>query len=697
MKQLKDKTILRTIHPSPGRGARQKLNVCWLAALCAATLGCWCIFANGTVAGANAVSAMASGRGPFAASDSKPNVVVITIDTLRADHLGVYGDKNIQTPSIDQLARSGARFANAYTPIPITLPAHTAIFTGSYPMATGMHDFSGNKLSPTIPTLATVLSKNGYQTAAFIGAAVLDSRFGLNQGFETYFDHFDFNRLDETNLDQAERRGDLVMDEALGWLKQRPAHSGQPFFLWVHLYDPHYPYTPPEPYASRYRTHPYDGEIAFADAQVGRLLSYLKEQRLDTDSVIVLAADHGEGLGEHGEKTHGFFVYNSTLHVPLLVRIPGGAPRVIEDGVSLVDIMPTILQELKIPVPANVQGRSLLSLVLGRSGQSAGSKSQLYSETFLPLLHFHWSQLRAYQSRGLKYIDAPRPELYNTRSDPRELKNLYSARQSDAHEMHDSLFTLLRRFTPASGNTVAEKELTDPALLERLRSLGYVAISAGTFSDTSGKPLPDPKDRVQVYELFSGAMADGQHGRYEESLRKLRQAEKTEPASLPIRYLKALDDYRLKDFHGALEQFNAALEIDPKFALATYYMGLTQVELGDIDGATTSFERSLELDPTNFSAAYDLGAAELKRNRVEDALQQFRHAAAINPNYAQAFEAIGELELYSKRNDEAIHALERAVELAPNSSKAHYNLARAYRAAGRAADAQREFSRAQSK
>jgi arylsulfatase A-like enzyme/Tfp pilus assembly protein PilF len=673
------------------------LTLRWLAALCAATLGCWCIIANGTVVGASAVPAMAAGRGPSAASNSKPNVVVITIDTLRADHLGVYGDKDVLTPAIDQLARSGARFAHAYTPIPITLPAHTTIFTGSYPMATGMHDFSGNKLSPNIPTLATVLSKNGYQTAAFIGAAVLDSRFGLNQGFETYFDHFDFNRLDETNLDQAERRGDLVMNEALGWLKRRPAHSGQPFFLWVHLYDPHFPYTPPEPYATRYRTHPYDGEIAFADAQVGRLLAYLKERHLDTDSVIVLAADHGEGLGEHGEKTHGFFVYNSTLHVPLLVKIPGGTPRVIEDGVSLVDILPTILQELKISVPASVQGRSLLSLILGRSGQRSGSVSQLYSETFLPLLHFRWSQLRAYQSRGLKYIEAPRPELYDTRTDPRELKNLYTARQSDAHEMHDSLFTLLRRFTPASGNTVAAKELTDPALLERLRSLGYVAISAGTFSDTSGKPLPDPKDRVQVYELFSEAMADGQHGRYEESLRKLHVAEKTEPASMPIRYLMALDEYRLKDFRGALEQFKGALEVDPKFALATYYMGLTQVELGDIDGAASSFERALEIDPTNFSAAYNLGAVEVRKNRVEDALKHFQQAVEVNPDYAEAYEAIGELELYLKHNDEAIRALERAVELAPESSKGHYNLGRAYQAAGRADDAQREFSRAQSK
>ncbi len=632
---------------------------------------------------------------PQGAAAGKPNVVFITIDTLRADHLGCYGYSQIQTPSIDRLARSAARFTRAFTPVPITLPAHSSIFTGSYPMATGMHDFSGNKLPASARTLASVLGEHGYTTAAFIGAAVLDSRFGLNQGFETYFDHFNISRLDESSLDLTERRGDLVMDEALGWLKRLPYRPDRPFFLWVHLYDPHFPYTPPEPFASRYRTHPYDGEIAFADAQVGTLIAFLDEQQLFPGCVVVLAGDHGEGLGEHGEKTHGFFIYNSTLHVPLIVKLPGATPRVIEDEVSLVDVMPTLLQALKIPVPASVQGRSLLSLVLGRSGQPGAAASQLYAETYLPLLHFRWSQLRSTESRGWKYIDAPRPELYDTRRDPQETKNLYAARQSLAHELHDRLYGLLRRYTPALGNVTAEKELTDPALLERLRSLGYVAISGGTFTEAGGKPLPDPKDRIEVYELFSQAMSDGQHGRYEESLRKLRGAEKIEPASLPIRYLAALDYYRLKDFKRALDGFRSALEVDPKFALATYYLGLTQAETGDLDGAAASFERSLELDPTNFAAAYNLGAVEVKKNRLDDALRHFRQAVQINTGYAQAYEALGELYLYLKRTDDSVRALERAVELEPGFLKAHYNLGWAYQAQGRAADAEREFKRAQ--
>jgi arylsulfatase A-like enzyme/thioredoxin-like negative regulator of GroEL len=625
-----------------------------------------------------------------AANGSKPNVIFITIDTVRADHLHCYGDNQIQTPNIDALAATAARFTQAYSAVPITLPSHTTIFTGEYPMATGMHDFSDNKLPKSAVTLAEVLHKNGYSTAAFIGSAVLDSRFGLNQGFDTYFDHFDFSRLNETNLDLMDRRGDEVTDEALRWLRLNPP---QPIFLWVHLYDPHYPYTPPEPYATRYRTHPYDGEIAFADSQVGRLFAFLRDNGLYDHSVIALMSDHGEGLGEHGEKTHGFFVYNSTLHVPLIIRVPGVEPRVISDEVSLADVMPTVLQALKISIPPTVQGRSLLADILGRP--SSGS-SQLYAETYLPLLHFHWSQLRSYQSRGMKYIDAPRAELYDTHRDPRELKNLYATRRAMAHSLHDELFSVMRRYTPSSGAATAGKELTDPALLERLRSLGYVAVSAGTFSDRSGKPLADPKDRIRVYELFSEGMSDGQHGRYDESLRKLKEAGELDPSLLPVHYLMALDYYRKRDFAQAIAEFQEVLKLDPKYALATYYLGLTYGKISDFDAAIRTLERALELDPTNFSAAYDLGAAYLKKNRVNDAVSAFERSVEVYPDYAQGHEALGEMYLYLKRTDDAVRELERAVELAPGMRKAHFELGRAYDAKGLHQEAERQFQLAKS-
>ena len=256
-------------------------------------------------------------------------MVLITIDTLRADHVGCYGYKQIKTPNIDGLAADGVRFERAFAVVPVTLPSHTSMLTGTYPMLSGMHDFSGNKLSPLQPTLASVLKQAGYQTGAVIGAAVLDSRFGLNQGFDFYYDHFDFSRLDEANLDEMERPGNIVADVALDWLekdwleKDWPSKNSQKkFFLWMHLYDPHFPYHPPEPYSREYAAQPYDGEIAFADEQVGRLLRFLKEKGIYQNTVIVLCGDHGESLGEHGEKTHGFFIYNATMHVPLIIRLP---------------------------------------------------------------------------------------------------------------------------------------------------------------------------------------------------------------------------------------------------------------------------------------------------------------------------------------------------------------------------------------
>ncbi len=304
------------------------------------------------------------------------NVVLITIDTLRADHVGCYGDKQIKTPNIDALAADGTRFGRAFAVVPVTLPSHTTMLTGTYPMFSGMHDFSANKLSPTQPTLASVLKDAGYATGAVIAAAVLDSRFGLNHGFDFYYDHFEFSRLDEKNLDDMERPGNEVADVALDWLGKNSAEknstSPKKFFLWMHLYDPHFPYNPPEPYKDEYAGRPYDGAIAFADAQVGRLVRFLKEKGIYDNTVIVLCGDHGESLGEHGEKTHGFFIYNATMHVPLIIRVPDAArARVVDDPVSLVDLMPTVLGAVGMDVPTQVQGKSLLAQLRGGGAETA--------------------------------------------------------------------------------------------------------------------------------------------------------------------------------------------------------------------------------------------------------------------------------------------------------------------------------------
>ncbi len=375
-----------------------------------------------------------------------PNVVVITIDTLR-------------------------------------------IFTGTYPMLSGMHDFSGNQLNPSQPTLASVLKRHGYTTGAVLGSAVLDSRFGLNQGFDFYYDHFDFNRLQESNLEEMERPGNLVANVALDWLAKNRTNK---FFLWMHLYDPHYPYRPPAPYSEQYKDRPYDGEIAFADAQVGRLITFLKANGLYRNTVIVLAGDHGESLGEHAERNHGFFIYNATLHVPMIIRLPGNSsPRVVSDLASLADLMPTILSILKVEVPPQVQGFNLLPLMAPKKAEESRS---LYAETFLPRLHFNWSELRSVETEKYHFIDAPKPELYDLSRDPGETQNLYAEKKAVAEEMRARLTTQINQYS--AGPELAQKTGLDPALMERLKSLGYAGFSGGGNPTITDRSLPDPKERI---------------------------------------------------------------------------------------------------------------------------------------------------------------------------------------------------------
>jgi len=401
----------------------------------------------------------------------------------------------------------------------------------------------------------------------------------------------------------------------------------------------------------------------------------------------VLASDHGESLGEHGEMTHGFFIYNSTLHVPLILKMPGTSPRVVRDEVSLVDVMPTILQALKIPTPATVEGRSLLSLVAGRPTEG---HSNLYAESYPPLLHFGWNYLRGLEWRGLKYIQTTRPELYDTRTDPKELHDLIGQRQALANEMRNRLEALVSRYTPTAG-PAAQAGPTDPALLESLRSLGYVAVSSGDLTDSAGKELADPKDRIQVYELVSAALVDDQTARYSDSLRKLVAAEKTEPHSRTIRFLMALAYYHLSDFPHAASYFQSALELDPKNSIAAYYLGVSRLALGDLASAEGSFRKALELDPKNFSAAYNLGVVYTRQKQAEEAIQAFHQAVEILPDYAEAHEALGELYLYLNRPQDAAQELERAVAITPKMAKAHYQLGRAYTALGFEQKAQREF------
>src|SRR5258707_1073665 len=646
------------------------------------------------------------------------NVVLITIDTLRADHIGCYGYKQIKTPNIDALAADGARFESAFAVVPVTLPSHTSMLTGTYPMLSGMHDFSGNKLSPLQPTLASILKQAGYQTGAVIGAAVLDSRFGLNQGFDFYYDHFDFSRLDEANLDEMERPGNVVADVALHWLEKDwlAKNSQKKFFLWMHLYDPHFPYHPPEPYSREYSAQPYDGEIAFADEQVGRLLRFLKEKGIYKNTLIVLCGDHGESLGEHGEKTHGFFIYNATMHVPLIIRLPdnrlpeNAAARVVANPVSLVDLMPTVLGAVGVEIPSQVQGRSLLAELRDHRterdpnpNEQAARDRTLYGETFLPRIHFNWSELRGSENTKYHFIDAPRPELYDLAKDPAEVHNLFTEKKAVADEMRAKLAGMIRDYS--AGKELAEKTGLDPALMERLKALGYAGFSGGsdpTSNDPtshdptiSSRNLPDPKDRVVTYELISDAIAASQHGRYQESIDKLTGVLKTEPNSVPAHYLLGLNFYHLKMFAEATGELQKTVQLSPDYALAFFNLGMAQAHAGQMDAAIATLQRTLQLDATNFEAAYNLGVAFIQKKQLEPAAAALRQSVSINPEFPNGHRALGETLLYLNRLDDAIAELRRAVELAPQEPVMHESLAKALAAKGLTAEADEETRRAQ--
>ena len=513
-----------------------------------------------------------------ASSPAALNVILITIDTLRADHVGCYGYKQIKTPNIDALASDGARFERAFSVVPVTLPSHTTMLTGTYPMLSGMHDFGVNKLSSAQPTLASVLKQAGYATGAVVAAAVLDSRFGLNQGFDFYYDHFEFNRLDEAYLDEMSRPGNVVADTMLDWLGK---NWQKKFFLWMHLYDPHLPYNPPEPYRTEYAGRLYDGGIAFADEQVGRLVRFLKDKGIYQNSIIVLAGDHGEGLGDHGEKTHGFFIYNSTMHVPLIIRVPD-APhgKTVADLASLVDLMPTVLDAVGVEIPAQVQGKSLLASIRAPDAETAALERTVYGETFLPRIHFNWSELRGAENAKYHFIDAPKPELYDVSNDPGEKHNLLGEKKAVGEEMRAKLLALIREYS--AGKELAEKTGLDPALVERLKSLGYAAFSGGGDPTISSRDLPDPKDRIEAYEEFSDAMAASQHGRYQESVENLKAMIKTEPNSVPAHYMQGLNYYRLKMYADAVTELRKTVDLSPDYALAVFNLGMAQAHAGQI-------------------------------------------------------------------------------------------------------------------
>jgi arylsulfatase A-like enzyme/Tfp pilus assembly protein PilF len=604
------------------------------------------------------------------AAPGPPNVVLITLDTLRADHLGAYGATVVRTPHLDRLAAQGVLFEQVMSSAPLTLPSHSSIMTGQFPPLHGVRDNGGFFLGPAQVTLAEVLTGRGYQTGAAVGAFVLDSKWGLDQGFSTYQDDFDLTNVKAMSLASVARPGNEVVDRAIAWMA-KVAHER--FFAWIHLYDPHAPYASPEPYRGDYRGHPYRGAVAFTDAQVGRVLSFLDEKGLARDTVVVVTADHGEGLGEHGEETHGFFVYESSMRVPLIVRAPGlgGMPRRVGQPVRSVDIMPTVLDLVGAAPPQGIAGRSLRPLL---TGEANTLPLDGYGEAMYPLHHYGWSELTTLRSDRYKLIDAPRPELYDLERDPGERTNLFAERRSVAEAMLGEIRRQKRAMAAGAPET-RESATVDPETRSRLAALGYV----GTFVATAGGPTSDradPKDKIGLFNLMTTARDIAKSGDPgTEAIAMLRRVVADDPNVIDAWFMLGNEYFKAGKFPDAVDQFRRALALKPDYDLAIINMANAYRRMGREDAALAGYERYIQIDPKNAFVRYQIGEIYRDRGDVARAEQAFAAALAIDPKLASARVATAVIAYERGELEAAERLLREALSLKADVRLAHFNLA----------------------
>jgi arylsulfatase A-like enzyme/Tfp pilus assembly protein PilF len=601
------------------------------------------------------------------------NVVLVTADTLRADHLPVYGYQRVETPNLDRMAKSGVVFEQASTVVPLTLPAHSSMFTGTFPMHHGVRDNGGYYLDSKEVTLAETLKENGYQTGGFVAAFVLDSRWGLAQGFDRYFDDFDLNKFENVRLDTVQRPGGEVLEEATAWMDE--VKNGR-FFAWLHFYDVHTPYEAPEPYLSRYRGYlgaRYDGEIAYVDRLMGELFSWLERNDLEDDTLVVFIGDHGESLGQHEESTHGFFIYDSSMHVPFLLQAPyrqirGG--RRIPAQVRSVDLMPTILELVGIEPPETIQGTSLVPLLEGDTGDLG---LLAYSESFYPRHHYGWSELKSVRNGSFTFIDAPRPELFDVRSDPNQTKNLASQRAATVSEMKAALDDLVARYG-VEGIDEKAPETPDPDTQAQLAALGYLGGPSKIKIDPD-RPLPDPKDKIELFNLIKEAGADSSDERIEEAMAKIEKVLAEDPDILEAHYILGNLHTKEKDLESALAAYQEALARDPEYKPALYGLALTYKDMGRSEDAEAGFRRLVELDPRDNRAYFMLAKISADRNEFEPALEILKKAVDVGSERAPLHNLMAECYIGLKRFPEAQEEVERALEMNPELPTAHFNLA----------------------
>jgi len=646
------------------------------------------------------------------------NIVLITIDTLRADRVSSYGSEQVDTPSsygseqvdtpaIDGFADEGVRFSNAASTVPFTLPAHASILTGLYPPGHGVRENVGYTVGEELTTLAEALAAHGWATAGFVSAFVLDSRWGIAQGFDHYFDDFDLSTFDETpNLSAVQRSGDETIAAAETWIEGRDDEA--PFFLWLHLYDPHDPYTPPEPFQSAHPGRPYDGEVAYTDALLGGFRRFLESRSLLDQSLVIVTADHGEGLGDHGESSHGFFIYDSTIHVPLIIRPPGGfaGGRVVDTAVSHVDLYPTVLDAAGIDVPQPVHGQSLMAFVRGEDPQLV---REVYSESLYPLLHYGWAPLRSVRTDRHKLISAPRPELFDLSVDPREGRDLASGQPALVTDLETRLTVLRSTIDVGGGSDVPSPDL-DPQTLAQLQALGYAAGQGGvSLDEEEDRPRTDPKDRIGLHRTVMRAqtqMRNDQPAARRALLGVLEQDDGVLDAHQMLGQLAVMD----LEYEEALGHFSRALQLEPDHRNALQGMASSYRALGRVEEALVGYHRLIEVAGADTGASIAIADIEFNRGNVDMAVETLRLAMATSEAPGLISNKMGEMRAEQRRIDEAmtlfedaiaknklfvvpyfnlavlleeqdrvreaIDLYEKAIELAPNYFHAQFNLGR---------------------
>lgn len=623
---------------------------------------------------------------PFAAAAQQPNVILITLDTVRADRMGFLGAKYGLTPQLDALASQGVVFEHAYSQAPITPVSHATILTGTFPQYHGIRNF-GDRLPPSVPFLPDILHAQGYHTGAFVGSIILDPKNGFASGFERGFDVYNagFHRQKTGERREAsmQRRGEVTLGYVLEWLG---GQQGSPFFLWFHLWDAHDPYNPPEPFRSRFPNTPYNASVAGVDATVGKLLDYLRDQNLYDNTLIAIAADHGESLGDHGELTHSIFLYDATIHVPLLLKLPGNrfAGQRVHVAASLVDLAPTLLEALGQTPPAAMQGSSLLPLVgdphpADRPSLAVGDHSER---------SFGWSSLVSLRVGSQLYVRAPSPELYDLASDPGAKTNLYAGNRAAALRLAIQLDNFLKRISTGAPQPLQDG--LDEKSRAKLSALGYMA---------SGKTSPsasiDPKDRIDVANDMHDASLAIEEGKEATVIPLLLRVVAKDPQIQAAQYYLGIAYSRKGSFAKAIPPLRKAIELRPDALMAQYELAICLYETGDLNGAAAYFEILVESRPDWSDARYSLASIYARTGRPQEAAKNLLVVLQGEPDHYRANLLLGRMLFLNGTLAEALPYLEKAASVEPKSVEAHQFLAEAYAKLGQVENAARERATAE--